>query len=68
MLRMRERAEKALGPGFDLSAFRAAAPMNGSMPLAVLDDVVDEWIQARRVGPAPAVQNGSFAWSPPGKS
>jgi uncharacterized protein (DUF885 family) len=57
MLRMRQQAEKDLGPGFDLSAFHELVLMNGSMPLAVLEDVVDEWIQSRRVGPAPAVQN-----------
>jgi uncharacterized protein (DUF885 family) len=57
MLRMRQRAEKDLGPRFDLSAFHELVLMNGSMPLAVLEDVVDEWIQSRRVGPAPAVQN-----------
>ena len=57
MLRMRQQAEKELGPGFDLSAFHELVLMNGSMPLAVLEDVVDEWIQARRVGPVSAVQN-----------
>ena len=57
MLRMREQAEKALGPGFDLAAFHEVVLMNGSMPLAVLQDVVDEWIEARRAGPAPVAQN-----------
>ncbi len=57
MLRMREQAEKALGPGFDLAAFHEVVLMSGSMPLAVLEDVVDEWIEARRAGPAPVAQN-----------
>ena len=57
MLRMREQAEKALGPDFDLSTFHELVLMNGAMPLAVLEGEVDEWIQARRAGPAVDVQD-----------
>ena len=38
------RAEKALGPKFDLKDFHAVIIDNGSMPLGVLEKVVDEWI------------------------
>jgi len=44
ILRMRERAERALGPRFDIKAFHEVLLMNGGMPLEVLDGAVDEWI------------------------
>jgi uncharacterized protein (DUF885 family) len=44
MLELRARAEKALGPKFDLKDFHAVLIDNGSMPLGVLEKVVDEWI------------------------
>ena len=37
-------AEDALGEGFDLSEFHAVILKNGSMPLDILEDVVEEWI------------------------
>ena len=52
MLRMRAEAEKALGPRFDLRAFHEVILMNGSMPLAVLEDVVQEWIKTQQAAPA----------------
>jgi uncharacterized protein (DUF885 family) len=44
MLELRARAEKALGPRFHAKDFHAVVVDNGSMPLAVLEKVVDEWI------------------------
>jgi uncharacterized protein (DUF885 family) len=41
---LRARAEKSLGARFDLKDFHAVLIDNGSMPLAVLEKVVDEWI------------------------
>ncbi|HET7032158.1 MAG TPA: DUF885 domain-containing protein [Casimicrobiaceae bacterium] len=41
---LRTRAEKSLGPRFDIRDFHAVLIDNGSMPLAVLEKVVDEWI------------------------
>ncbi len=52
MLRMRDEAQKALGPRFDLRGFHEVILMNGSMPLAVLEDVVREWIKTQQAGPA----------------
>ena len=40
----RARAE-ALGPRFDLKKFHDVVLTNGSLPLDLLDHVVDEWIQ-----------------------
>ncbi len=52
MLRLRAEAEKALGPRFDLAAFHEVILMNGSMPLAVLEEVVQQWIKAQQLAPA----------------
>jgi uncharacterized protein (DUF885 family) len=41
---LRARAEKSLGARFDLKDFHAVLIDNGSMPLAVLEKIVDEWI------------------------
>jgi uncharacterized protein (DUF885 family) len=52
LLRLREQAERELGSKFDLSAFHEVVLLNGSMPLAVLEDVVHEWIREQRSPPA----------------
>jgi uncharacterized protein (DUF885 family) len=41
---LRTRAEESLGPRFDVKDFHAVLIDNGSMPLAVLEKIVDEWI------------------------
>ena len=43
IIRLRQKAEKALGERFDLPAFHEVVLMNGAMPLGILDKVVDEW-------------------------
>ncbi len=45
-MQLRAQAEKALGPKFDARDFHAAAIDSGSMPLAILEKHVDEWIAA----------------------
>ena len=52
LLRLREQAERELGPQFDLRAFHEVILLNGSMPLAVLEDVVREWIREQQAPPA----------------
>jgi uncharacterized protein (DUF885 family) len=54
ILRMREEAEKALGPKFDLREFHEVVLMNGAMPLAVVEDTVRAWIAARQKDSATA--------------
>lgn len=44
MLDLRERAQEALGDTFDLTAFHSLVLANGSVPLDVLEDIVDAWI------------------------
>jgi uncharacterized protein (DUF885 family) len=48
--RLRQKAEGALGTRFDIKAFHAALLEHGALPLTVLDQVVDRWIQDQRAG------------------
>jgi uncharacterized protein (DUF885 family) len=41
-LRLREQARKALGPKFDLRKFHDAGLLSGSLPLAVLDRIIND--------------------------
>ena len=43
IVRLRERARKALGPRFDLRAFHHAVLRNGAIPLTLLDDEIKRW-------------------------
>lgn len=45
ILRLRARAEAALGPKFDLRQFHELVLMNGAMPLDMLAGLVDRWIE-----------------------
>ena len=44
---LRARAEKALGPRFDIREFHAQVLMTGALPLAVLEKKIDDWIAAK---------------------
>jgi uncharacterized protein (DUF885 family) len=48
ILELRERAQKELGPKFDLRAFHDAVLDSGPLPLDVLEEKITEWIAARR--------------------
>lgn len=45
---LRARAEKALGPRFDIREFHAQVLMTGALPLAVLEKKIDDWIGAKK--------------------
>ncbi len=47
---LRERAREALGDEFDLAAFHDQVLKNGSMPMAVLERVIDDWIAGQQAG------------------
>ena len=46
--RLRTKAEGALGKRFDPRAFHAQVLMTGSLPMAVLEKKIDDWIAASR--------------------
>ena len=48
---LRQRAEKELGPKFDIRAFHDAILLNGPLPLTVLESQVDEWIKRSKSAP-----------------
>ncbi|HVS33691.1 MAG TPA: DUF885 domain-containing protein [Thermoanaerobaculia bacterium] len=46
--RLRRKAEAELGPRFDIKAFHRAILSDGALPLEVLAEKIDRWIEARR--------------------
>ena len=42
---LRERAEKTMGSAFDVRRFHDAVLANGSVPMPVLEQVIDEFIK-----------------------
>ena len=42
---LRSRAEKALGPRFDIRTFHDALLLDGTLPLTLLEAKIDRWIQ-----------------------
>jgi uncharacterized protein (DUF885 family) len=49
ILALRERAKSQLGARFDIRKFHNAVIDHGPLPLSVLEQVVDTWIEAERV-------------------
>jgi uncharacterized protein (DUF885 family) len=48
ILALREKAQRALGPKFDLKRFHDEVLLHGALPLVVLEHVIDEWIAAAK--------------------
>lgn len=48
ILELRERARNALGNRFDIREFHDQVLLNGALPLAVLERVIDDYIATRR--------------------
>ena len=45
---LRQKAEQALGPKFDIKGFHDLIVGSGSTPLTVLEARVDDWIASRK--------------------
>jgi uncharacterized protein (DUF885 family) len=54
ILELRARAEKELGPKYDIRAFHDEILNGGALPLDVLDARTTAWMQAVKAGSAPA--------------
>jgi uncharacterized protein (DUF885 family) len=48
ILELRERAKTSLGAKFDIREFHDAVLTNGSMPLSVLENVIDAYIARKK--------------------
>ncbi|CAF0755890.1 unnamed protein product [Adineta steineri] len=48
ILSLREKAQLALGDKFDLKKFHDAVLLHGSLPLNVLENIIDEYIKEQR--------------------
>jgi uncharacterized protein (DUF885 family) len=48
ILELRERARQALGDAFDIREFHDQVLGNGPMPLAILEQVIDQWIARKQ--------------------
>ncbi len=48
IMEVRAKAEKALGPKFDIKGFHDLVIGSGSQPLSILERRVDDWIAARK--------------------
>lgn len=46
--RLRAKAEKALGPKFDIRQFHEQVLMTGALPMAVLEQKIDDWIAVKQ--------------------
>ncbi|HSZ12271.1 MAG TPA: DUF885 family protein, partial [Rhizomicrobium sp.] len=47
-LRLRDKAQAALGPRFNIRDYHDAVLLCGACPISVLDDVVDNYIDAKK--------------------
>ena len=48
ILRLKAKAQKELGPRFDPREFHAQVLMTGSLPMAVLEKKIDDWIKSKK--------------------
>jgi uncharacterized protein (DUF885 family) len=47
IIQLRQRAEQALGSDFAISEFHDVVLLNGGMPMSILEEVVDHYIEAK---------------------
>jgi uncharacterized protein (DUF885 family) len=58
IMALRHRAEAALGPGFDERSFHDAVLDEGAMPLSLLEQRIDAWIDRRLGKGGPPASSG----------
>ena len=50
IVELREKAKKSLGDKFDIRQFHEVLLRNGSVPLDVLEELVNRWIKSKQAG------------------
>jgi uncharacterized protein (DUF885 family) len=48
ILRLKDKAQRELGPRFDPREFHAQVLMTGALPMAVLEKKIDDWIRSKK--------------------
>jgi uncharacterized protein (DUF885 family) len=48
ILQLRERAQEQLGEDYDIREFHDAVLKNGAVPMQVLEEVIDAYIQSKK--------------------
>jgi uncharacterized protein (DUF885 family) len=61
ILDMRERARKALGDRFDIREFHNVVLTNGALPLTILEEVVQQWVDETLAGEGEAEKDTAGA-------
>ncbi|HET7537008.1 MAG TPA: DUF885 domain-containing protein [Candidatus Didemnitutus sp.] len=56
ILELRGKAQQALGPKFDIKKFHNVVLQTGNVPLAVLEQVINDWITTIKAAPVVAAQ------------
>ena len=56
IMKERKHAQEVLGPKFNLRAFHDAILATGGVPLPVLDEYLEAWIQGGGIGPYPEME------------
>ena len=49
IMELRNRAEEALGANFDIKEFHQKVLQTGCIPLAILEEQIDQWIKSKNV-------------------
>ena len=47
ILRLRDEAQEALGEQFDIATFHTLILQNGDVPLAILEQIIEQWIESQ---------------------
>jgi uncharacterized protein (DUF885 family) len=50
ILELREKAKRSLGDKFDIRQFHEVVLSNGSVPLDVLEKLVERWLKSKQAG------------------